>query len=45
MYQSDTTRIYRFAQHNPLDEAHDEHLVKKAVISAGNPLKRRKMVF
>jgi hypothetical protein len=45
IHPSDTTRILRFAHHNPLDEAHDEHLVKQAALAPPvNPLKRRKMV-
>uniref|UniRef100_A0A915MPS7 Uncharacterized protein n=1 Tax=Meloidogyne javanica TaxID=6303 RepID=A0A915MPS7_MELJA len=47
---SDTTRICRFVQRNPLDEAHDDHLVKQVAAEATaatkygvNSLKRRKM--
>ncbi|KAF7638145.1 hypothetical protein Mgra_00002371 [Meloidogyne graminicola] len=47
---SDTTRICRFIQHNPLDEAHDNHLVKQVASEAitgikhgVNSLKRRKL--
>lgn len=47
---SDTTRICRFVQCNPLDEAHDDHFVKKVAAEATaaakfgvNTLKRRKM--
>uniref|UniRef100_A0A915ND27 Uncharacterized protein n=1 Tax=Meloidogyne javanica TaxID=6303 RepID=A0A915ND27_MELJA len=31
---SDTTRICRFVQRNPLDEAHDDHLVKQVAAEA-----------
>nr|CAD2126127.1 unnamed protein product [Meloidogyne enterolobii] len=47
---SDTTRICRFVQRNPLDEAHDDHVVKQVAAEATaaakfgvNSLKRRKM--
>lgn len=50
LHASDTTRILRFAPNNPLDEAHDEHLVRNIATiattegsSKTNPLKRRKL--